>query len=380
MHRGALLLVSTALALLLLVGGVALAAPSSVPDAGTVQTDGQVSAILVSGDKVYLGGYFAHIDGVERNHLAAIDATTGQLTNWNPNANDSVRSLAVSADGSRIYAGGEFTSVGGLNRTRLASINAATGAVDPSWKPEANSMVRALAISGNLLYLGGSFTAINGQGRARLALVDATTGALAPTWVPSADKVVRTLAVASGGDRIYAGGDFGAVNGRSRRHLAALDPSTGALDGAWKMSTKPHGKVYDLQESAGRVYTGEGGIGGAVSAYDATTGIGIWRTIGDGDVQALAVLGSEVYLGGHFSTLSEQKRHFFAAVDASTGALDPVWAPHAAGGCGAWTPSTCKGFVWSLTAPPSEDRLYAGGDFRKVSGVAHAGFAGFSQR
>jgi hypothetical protein len=82
-------------ALLLAVGGVALASPSNVPDAGTVQTDGQVSAIVVSGNKIYLGGYFTHVDGVQRNRLAALDATTGQLTSWNPNANDNVRSLGL---------------------------------------------------------------------------------------------------------------------------------------------------------------------------------------------------------------------------------------------------------------------------------------------
>jgi trimeric autotransporter adhesin len=365
-------------ATVLVAGGVALASPSNVPDAGTVQTDGQVSAIVVSGNKIYLGGYFTHVDGVQRNRLAALDATTGQLTSWNPNANDNVRSLAVSADGSRIYAGGAFSSVGGVNRTRLAAIDAATGAVDPLWRPQANSTVSALAVSSKGIYLGGSFTSINGQSRSRLALVDATTGALEADWVPSANDKVRTLAVASDGSRIYAGGNFGVVNGKSRPYLTALEPSTGALDSAWVTPTKPNGKVYDLEESGGRLYTAEGGLGGAVSAYSTTTGISSWRTKVDGDVQTLAVMGSEVYLGGHFEAFSGQNRHFFAAVDASTGTLDPAWAPTATGGCGAWVPSTCNGFVWALTADPSAGRLYAGGDFRKVSGVAHAGFARFS--
>jgi hypothetical protein len=95
MIRTSTVLVCMIAALLLAVGGVALASPNNVPDAGTVQTDGQVSAIVVSGNKIYLGGYFTHVDGVQRNRLAAIDATTGQLTGWNPNANDNVRSLAL---------------------------------------------------------------------------------------------------------------------------------------------------------------------------------------------------------------------------------------------------------------------------------------------
>lgn len=367
--------------MVLAIGGVALAATiSSTPDAGTIQTDGRVSAIVVSGGKAYLGGYFTHVNGVERNHLASIDTTTGELTDWNPNANNSVRSLGVSEDGTHIYAGGAFSSVSGLGRTRLASIEATTGAVDPNWRPKANSTVRAIAVSARGVYLGGSFTSINGQGRNRLALVDPTTGALDPSWVSSADNTVRALGVAPNGSRIFAGGDFGTVNGNSRPYLIALDPNTGALDDGWVTPTKPNGKVYDLQQSGGLLYAGEGGLGGAASAYNRATGVASWRTKGDGDVQTLAVLGGEVYLGGHFETFSGQNRHFFATVDATTGILDPTWAPTATGGCGTWTPSTCNGFVWALSADPLANQLYAGGDFRKVSGIAHAGFARFSQQ
>jgi hypothetical protein len=122
-----------AIGVLLAASGVALAATkvSGTPDAGTVQTDGRVSAIVAMGDRVYLGGYFTHVNGVARNHLAAIDATTGQLTPWDPNANDAVLALAISSDGTRLYAGGIFTSVGGAVRNRLAAFSTATaGQVD----------------------------------------------------------------------------------------------------------------------------------------------------------------------------------------------------------------------------------------------------------
>jgi hypothetical protein len=381
-RNGLLLAVVLMTATLLGVGGVALAAatPRDLPDAGTVQTDGQVSAVVVAGGRVYLGGHFTHVNGVERNRLAAIDATTGQLTDWNPNANDSVRSLAVSADGARIYAGGAFTNVGGTYRGRLAALDAATGGLDPTWKPgTANSTVHAIAVSGSRVYVGGNFTTLKEQSRGRLALVDATTGALDPDWAPSANRTVRTLAVALDGTRIYAGGDFRRVNGKPRPYLAALNPSSRALDSGWKPTT-PNGKVFDLEQSGPRLYTAEGGRGGAASAYDATTGVSRWRAKGNGDVQTLAVLGGEVYLGGHFETFSGRNRHFFAALDKTRGALVPGWSPSATGNCGAWTPSTCNGFVWALSADPSAGRLYAGGNFRKVSGVSQAGFAGFSQQ
>ena len=382
-RRTVLLLVASMVTALLVASGAALAATlSGVADADTVQTNGRVVAILVRGDTVYLGGYFTRVDGVTRNHLAAIDATTGKLTGWNPNANGSVRSLALSADGSRILAGGAFGRVGGLGRQRLAAINASTGAVDPTWKPQANDTVYALATSGQSVYVGGKFATVNGQSRAHLALVDATTGTLAPNWAPSADGEVRALGLSSDGTRLYAGGEFTTLNGTSRPYLAALSPTTGALSGTWSRPTRPNGRVFDLEASGGKVYTAEGGAGGAAAAYDATTGVRAWIARGEGDAQGVAVVGSEVYVGGHFKTLSGQSRQQLAALNATTGALDPQWNPKASLGdnCTTWQPNICGSGVWALTADPSAGRLYAGGDFREVSGDRHAGFARFSKQ
>jgi hypothetical protein len=382
MRRTVLLLVVMVTAMLLAASGVALAATTvgGVPDAGTVQTDGQLSAVLAAGGKIYLGGSFTHVNGVPRNRLAAVDAATGQLTTWDPNANDAVRALAFSPDGTRIYAGGQFTSVGGVYRGRLAAINASSGAVDDTWTPKADAAVRAIAVRGANVYVGGKFATVNGLARARLALLGAGTGSLDPAFAPSVNDWVRTLAVSADGTRLYVGGEFNSVGGLSRPYLASLNPATGALDGAWSQPTTPNGPVFDLQESAGRLYAAEGGPGGALTAYDPSTGKSLWRKGADGDVQALTVLGGEVYAGGHFVKFSGYDRKMFAAVDAVTGTTDQNWAPSASGAdCSSvWAPDPCIDWVWALEADPSIGRLYAGGDFRQVSGGAHAGFARFS--
>jgi len=48
------------------------------------------------------------IDGQTRNYIARLDATTGLVDSFDPNANDSVVSIAVQADG-KILAGGFAT-------------------------------------------------------------------------------------------------------------------------------------------------------------------------------------------------------------------------------------------------------------------------------
>jgi hypothetical protein len=353
---------------LLIVASVALAVPSSVPD-DSVQTNGRVSAILTVGNMIYIAGDFTSVDGEPRNRFAAIDATSGALTNWSPSANRRVQALALSPDGTRIYAGGNFSSINGISRSRLVALDPVTGAVDTTWNPttDGTGTVYAISVVGNRVYLGGSFTSVNGQSRSRLAMVDSATGALDSRWVPRASDRVRAVVPSQDGTRIYVGGSFGSISGLSRPRLGAVDPLTGSVQ-SWRPSQTPNGLVYNLVEFNGRVYTAEDGTGGAVAAYTTTTGSRTWRHLGDGDVQAVAMLGDRLYVGGHFGQLGRQSRRHFAALVPATGAFTD-WAPKGSGGAG----------VWSLVGDPSRARLYAGGDFTSISGQAQQGFAQFSE-
>jgi hypothetical protein len=113
---------------------------------------------------------------------AAFDTATGGLLSWNPNVNGEVRALAVA--GQTVYLGGGFTTVGGLTRRRLAAVNASSGQ-PTSWNPNPSAKVNALATDGLTVWLGGTFTSVGGNSRLRLAAVSATTPrspASAPTY------------------------------------------------------------------------------------------------------------------------------------------------------------------------------------------------------
>ena|GEM_PF-6355379 len=370
----------------------------STPDPSSISTNGRVSTILKVGDTVYIGGSFTQVNGVERDHLAAIDASTMQLTGWAPSANNNVLALAASPDGSTIYAGGAFTRVNGVVQNRVVALDARSGAIE-TWRVWTNYNVRELLVSGNQVYIGGDFTIINGQSQPYLALVNgagvSNPGALVGGWSASLNGRVWSLELSLGDGLLYVGGDFTSVSGQPYPYLAALDPSTGALYPSWKPPT-PNGRVFQIIAANGEVYTAQGGPGGMVGAYDTGTGALMWKkkalgpvavyrkkhpnslrlpagwtTKGDGDVQAIALMGSRLYVGGHFIQLAGQPRRYFAAVDAGSGALDPNWAPMGYGDAGGLG-------VWAYYADPVSGTLYSGGDFTKIGNVAYPHFASFS--
>jgi hypothetical protein len=315
------------------------------------------------------------VNGLVRNRLAAIDPATGEVDlTWNPNVNNMVSTLAPSSDGRRIFAGGSFTSVGGTTRNRFAAIDAFTGALDTRVKGGTNGTVRTLAVSGNRVYLGGDFSTAKGVSRTRLAMVDGTTGEVDPTWTPAADNSVHALVPSADGSSIYAGGDFLNVSGvSSTRGLVRLDATTGAPDINWRPN--PGYPVFEVAVSEAFVYVAGGGVGGRLSAFDATkplsSGEVAWSLRGDGDIQTVMVRGDKVYAGGHFDTIADQARKRLVAVDAATGAVDPEWTPSVPN-----SGSQDLG-VWAM-AGATGPRLFIGGDFDKVANQLQQGYAQFS--
>jgi hypothetical protein len=184
-----------------------------------------VYCLAVDGSTVYAAGVFSSIGGQSRSYLAALDASTGLATAWNPGANGEVVSLAVS--GPTVYVGGGFTSIGGQSRSCIAALDAGTG-LATAWNPGASGpsypYVHSLAVSGSTVYAGGGFTSIGGQNRARIAALDAGTG-LATAWNPGANGEVRSLAMS--GSAVCAGGYFNRIGGQYRPWFAVLRDSDG---------------------------------------------------------------------------------------------------------------------------------------------------------
>jgi Concanavalin A-like lectin/glucanases superfamily/Domain of unknown function (DUF5122) beta-propeller len=160
--------------------------------------DGEVTALAASpdGSTLYVGGSFTHVNGVYRGYLAAFNTSTGALTSWNPAATGSVLSIAPSPDGSAIYIGGNFGKLGGQVRTRAGAVTA-SGSLLP-WAPSLNGSVTSVAVAtdDSRVLVGGYFSTFNGVTQQSIGSTDPGTGASEPfaaTIVPNTGGCLSTV-------------------------------------------------------------------------------------------------------------------------------------------------------------------------------------------
>jgi hypothetical protein len=376
---------------MVLLGISAVPAQAAIVGAKPVssyQANGRVDAILFLNGTIYIGGKFTSVrpagspagtGEVARNHLAAFDASTGGLLPWNPGASAAVYALA--GTGNTVYIGGTFAKLGASTRSRIGAVDATTGAVLSGFKPKMDAAVNSIAVGGGVVYAGGAFTTANGIARASLAAFDASTGALSTTWAPAAGgnssttPTVTSVRLAPAGGLVYVGGGFTTIDGASQNHIAALQVSNGAPSPSFTHHLG-YGVVDLAVDSTGVFIAGAGG-GGNFANLNPTTGAVAWQGGTNGNVQAIAVLDGEVYIGGHYTNYCGPQggqhtcttaiaRQKLLAVDESTGALTS-WNPHANSTLG----------VFALAG--SGTRLAVGGDFTKIAGIDQQSYAVFTE-
>ena len=349
--------------------GTSIDATSGVPNLNYVKPNGNINAVAPDGSGGwYIGGAFTMVGGQVRNRIARINAD-GSLNAWNPDADNTVNSIAV--NGNTVYIGGLFLNLKAnttpVPRNRIAAIDGATG--DPtSWDPNASANVTAITVSGSIVYVGGVFTTIGLDSRNRLAAIDASTG-LATSWNPGGTIGGLVSAIVVSGSTVFVGGTFASatIGGQTRRYLAALNASDG-LATSW--APEPQSTVNALVINGNTLY-----VGGAFSSIDAQTRsriasfditnpgaitLNAWNPNASTTVNSLAVSGTTVYVGGLFTSIGGQNRNRLAALDASTGnALS--WDPNSSG-------STASLAV-------SGSSVYAGGNFVSIGGQTRNGLA-----
>ena len=342
---------------------------------------------------IYLGGSFNGANSVgaaTRNRAAAVDAATGAVLPWNPDPNSTVRSALVAADGATVHLGGEFTMVAATSptpvlRNRGAAVNASTGA-PTAWDPNLNAAVRAMrfAPTGEVI-LAGDFTTVGSVTRAGLAAVTPDTGALHP-WNPAlggTNIAMHSLGATATGD-LVVGGDYlsftwsttaGSVSvigmpaaiaapAISNPRLITISGTNPTNNAVAVVGTRAHvvGSFTAMLDPA----TGRWQPRRRYAVFDVLTGAPVASVVGFDSAPNAVVTsadGSQVYVVGGFTLASSAEtrvvRNRAAGVSTSTGALT------------AWNPDA-NNFVHALTADPVDGTVYLGGDFTLLATTTSA--------
>lgn len=308
------------------------------------------------GSTLYVGGQFNHVNGQYRDNLAAFNTSTGALTNWAPSAYGKVNALAVSPNGQEIYVGGGFNELGTAGTTAGIQSRTYVGAVDGSgnlqpWAPVLDNTVTSLAVDpdGSQVLVGGYFGNINGVFQPGAGAVDPVNGTTSIPWganiVPDNSScyppAIKTITISNGvaylGSEGTGGGCF------DGDFAVSLSPTGDSLVwqndclGATQSLVVINGYLFKGSHAHDCAYAPGGfpqvnnGSGGWVTWHlldqSLTDGsLGHWTPDDNSTVlgpRAMATDGSQLFVGGDFTTVNGKNQQGFAIFPAKPDSVYP---------------------------------------------------------
>ena len=286
--------------------------------------------------------------------------------------------------GGRVYVCGNFTSFDGVSRNGIVAINASTGAVINIFGSGTNSggRVRDLDLVNGSLYIGGSFSSVMGTSRQNLARID-FDGSGNPSvnsgFNPGASGPIRGLKggqTTGGAYRILAAADNGTITiaGQSCR-LCAMNESGVSQ---WDVVTTGN-SIDDLDIDNVNKLAKVGSVGALTSGgnrnitYDLNDGSLDWFYASNGDCQAVGHYYDIQLCGYHDKRIASVKNSTTMSLDCSgfwctseTGALN-AWRPQFLSAGSPEATGTLK--VWMTKGVETRGFVVIGGDFNQVKGT-----------
>jgi hypothetical protein len=318
---------------------------------GIPGADRSVSAAVVDGaGNLYIGGYFTVIGDVIANGIAKWNGSSWSALGSGIQGNGGVLALAVS--GSNVYAGGAFTNAGGVAATNIAKWNGTSWSALGSGTSGGiySGDVYALAVSGSNLYAGGSFTTAGGGAANSIAKWNGSS------WTNLGSGMSdHVYALAVSGSDLYAGGGFSTAGGSAANNIAKWNGSS------WSdLGSGTSGTVFALAVSGSDLYAAEGN---SVGKWDGSSWTALGSGVGGGDFQrvyALAVSGGDLYAGGDFTTADGVAASAIAKWNGSN------WSALGAGLLDA--PRGTFPYVYVFALAASGSNVYVGGWFTTAGG------------
>ena len=145
--------------------------------------------------------------------------------------------LSIAEVGNTIILGGTFTRAANdgsnteLGRSRLLAFNKNTGQISTSFVPQPDGKIEAVIPAGDgvSVYVAGRFETIGGVSRKNVARVRVSDGAVLTQFnVGGISGQVKDLRLFDG--RLWLAGGFSQVGGNEQGILATVDPATGSFD------------------------------------------------------------------------------------------------------------------------------------------------------
>jgi N-acetylneuraminic acid mutarotase len=365
---------------------------SSLGTGSSNGVSGNVYALAVVGNEVFVGGLFTSAGGVSANSVARFNTQTNtwsSLGMFSSNGvNDRVSALAVV--GNEVYVGGSFTSAGGVSANRVARFNTLTNTWSRLGTGSSNGVsgsVAALAVVGNEVVVGGSFTSAGGVSANRVARFNTQTNTWSSLGMFSSNgvnDVVAALAVV--GNEVVVGGYFTEAGGVSANSVARFNTQTNTWSSLGTGSSNGvSGSVAALavvgnEVVVGGTFTSAGGVS-ANSVARFNTQTNTWSSLGTGSsngvsggvypydpyVSALAVVGNEVVVGGYFTSAGGVSANSVARFNTQTN----TWSS-----LGTGSSNGVFGTVSALAVVGNE--VVVGGYFTSAGGVSANSVARFN--
>jgi hypothetical protein len=340
-----------------------------------------VYALAVVGNEVYVGGYFTEAGGVSANRVARFNTLTNTWSSLGTGSSNGVNNyvLALAVVGNEVYVGGWFTSAGGVSANYVARFNTQTNTWSTLGTGSSNGVnyyVTALAVVGNEVVVGGYFTSAGGVSARRVARFNTQTNTWSSLGTGSSNGVddwVEALAVV--GDEVFVGGLFTSAGGVSANRVARFNTQTNTWSTLGTGSSNGvSGRVTALAVVGNEVFVGGRftSAGGVSANYVArfNTQTNTWSTLGTGSsngvsggffpyVNALAVVGNEVYVGGRFTEAGGVSANYVARFNTQTN----TWST-----LGTGSSNGVNDWVNALAVVGNE--VYVGGGFTSAGGVS----------
>lgn len=335
--------------------------------------------LYATGTNVYVGGNFLTAGSIIANGLALWDGT-----NWSsvgtPGRMNGVSFIvrAIAAKGTNVYAGGSFTIAGQTTANYIARFDGkhwhplGTGITGSSTPNVSTPTISAIAIDGDNVYVGGSFTSAGGVGVNNIARWDGTN------WHGMGNPGGLVYSITVRTDGVYAAGSAEGLSGyadpfflrwdgtnwqdalnfniTNTLSLFYLNDSVPGMDAAAFQGANVFvGGHFSISQDdpsvppPNEIYTNCNNILRFDGTYANIVGTGL-----DSNVVAMAVIGTNLYVGGPFANAGGVAANHIAKWDGNG------WSDVGGGVVG-------NGSVYTLAA--AGHNLYVGGSFTNMGGV-----------